>query len=144
GAPFSQFALFRSTNTNQNGWLLVFAGGNTAAQVQEIFDGPVHVNAIPHFFGAPVFHGIFSSTADKTDWWQGNNSDYSGSAVFNAGSIGGTPSVPMPSDLFNFVRLAAGDPSPGAGTDTTEPSAAQMETYLAENSDGTLTPPVVD
>jgi hypothetical protein len=137
-APFSRFALFRSQNANQNGNILVFAGGDTSAQHRDIFSGPVHMNQAPRFHGAPIFADVFTSGAAKSTWAQTNGAGYSGSAVFMDQALGDQPQTDLPTEVSNVIRLAAGDPSPQAAYDTTDVTNNDLVDFLRESAGVTL------
>jgi len=140
-APFSQYALFRSKNRNQKNWLLVFAGGNTSSEIQELFNGPVHLNDKPYFFGHPTFGDSFTSTKSIDKWWQGSDVAYECCAVFKGSKQGGVKSIKLPTDLFNTLRLAAADPSSDAATNTSEPSEEEIAEFLMYHAEGILGAP---
>lgn len=137
-APFSKYAMFRATNANQNDWLLVFAGGDSADEVQEIFEGPVHVNDQPFFWGSPTFMGLFTSTAPKEDWWEGSGPDYSGEPEYLGGWVESVDPIEMPTELANTTRLAAGDPDPAASVNTDPVTDSELEDFLEYYADGNL------
>lgn len=137
-APFSRFALFRSQNRNQDGNILVFAGGDSSAQIQEVFSGPVHLNQAPRFHGSPVFLDLFTSGASKSEWMQSNSSGYSGSAVFNDQSLGDQEQMDLPTEVHNVIRLAAGDQSPGAAFNNNSVTSAELVNLLRESPGYTI------
>lgn len=146
-APFSRWAAILNELRNQNGSTLVFAGGNTSAQFQQVFNGPVHVNAAGHFYGHPVFNMEFSSGKAFSQWRFWNNSNYSGcwekyggskEKCFRGGYTESADIVTYPTDIFNTLRLAAGDTSATAATDTTAPTEAELISMVQENFTGTL------
>lgn len=137
-APFSQYALFRDQHKNQTGLILVFAGGNTSAQVQEVFAGPVHTNSEPYFYGHPIFKELFSSIAAIADWWEGQDADYTCCATFEENKVGLTAPIILPTEMGNLVRLAAGDSSPDADSNTAAVSEAELVTMLSTHALGSL------
>lgn len=142
-APFSQWAAFMDSMINQNGNILVFAGGNTSSQVQETFTGPVHVNGTPYFYGHPTFTStaLFTSATDTSTWAQLSDSNYDASASFAAGRLGaedGIESITMPTSIYNTVRLAAGDTSASASTNNTSVSGAELASFLAQYAGGSV------
>ncbi len=138
GASFSQWTVFMNSMRNQNGSLLVFAGGNTSAQIQEVYAGPVHVNSTPYFYGHPVFTDVFTSTAATSSWVNYNVSGYSCCADFQGGSQGSVASISMPTQIFNTLRLAAGDTSNNAATNNTTVTNAELRGFLATHATGTV------
>ncbi|TVQ80763.1 MAG: DUF4900 domain-containing protein [Bradymonadales bacterium] len=137
-APFSRFALFRSQNRNQDGNILVFAGGDTSAQIQEVFSGPVHLNQSPIFYGAPVFLDVFTSGAAQSSWQQMSVSGYSGTAVFHNQALGDQETMELPTEVNNVIRLAVGDSSPNAAFDNTPLSSGELVNFLRETPGYTL------
>lgn len=142
GAPFSQYAAFMNSMRNQNGSTLVFAGGNTSAQIQEVYGGRVHVNQTPYFYGHPTFSDLFTSSVASTSWVYYNATGYTGCPSqcprFNGGSLGSVPSIPMPTQIFNTLRLAAGDTSTTAATNNAAVTNADINGFLANHADGTV------
>ncbi len=145
GAPFSQYSLFMNSMLNQNGSTLVFAGGNTSAQIQEVYGGPVHVNQKANFYGHPVFLDRFTSGTAETTWTNYNVANYSCCAQFLGGKQGGVPTISMPTQIFNVQRLAAGDTSLNAATNNNTVTDAELRNYFANHATGSLaagaTPP---
>lgn len=137
-APFSSFGIFRSTSRNQNGDPLYFAGGNTSAQAQEIFNGPIHINDSFYFYGHPIFNGPVTSTAAESTWVQDSSANYDCCAVFNDVKIGGAESISLPSELSNVIRLAAGDPSSTAHLNTDVLSDNEIVNFLISHADGSF------
>lgn len=142
GAPFSRWALFAHSLVSQTGGTLYFAGGNTSAQAQEVYGGPVHVNQRPNFYGHPRFKGLFTSATPESQWLYTSAPNYTGCPaqcpVFEQGKIGGYSSITMPSTIFNTHRLAAGDTSQTASTNNTAPTVTEMKNFLKFHSGGTL------
>ncbi len=142
GRPFSQWALFMDSMLNQNGSTLYFAGGNTSAQAQEVYGGPVHVNQKPNFYGHPYFSGYFTSSIAENLWNYVSATNYTGCPsqcpTFEDNKAGGVPSVSMPSAMFNTHRLAAGDTSSTASTNNAQPTVAEMKSFLTYHADGTF------
>lgn len=137
-APFSTFALFRSTAKNQQGDILVFAGGNTSAQAREVFNGPVHINDVFHFYGHPIFNGPISSSEPTSKWEQLTANGYNCCAVFNDSKTGGVPSIEMPTEIYSVIRVAAGDPSHEAAIDNTPVSTAELVNLLRHHVGGSF------
>ncbi len=135
-SPFSSFAIFRSSSTNQNGDPLYFAGGNSPSQSQEVFDGPVHMNEPFYFLGHPIFNGPVSSTSAESTWVQTSSSTYDCCAVFNDLKLGQAQAISLPTQLSNVVRLAAGDRSPTAHLNTASLSENELANLLLHHSDG--------
>jgi|GEM_PF-4807222 len=143
GAPFSQWSLFRSQTKSPNGWNLYFAGGNTSSQIQEVFYGPVHTNSRPNFYGHPVFKDTFSSGVTEgtnySNWNLVSTSSYTGPPVFDGGTqSGGDMNTDMPTQIFNTIRLAAGDPSADAATNNDPVDEATLAGFLTNYAGGTL------
>lgn len=146
-APFSRWAIILNELKNQNGSTLVFAGGNTSAQFQEYYNGPVHVNGKGNFYGHPIFNDTFSSGVAFSSWGFWNTSTYSGcqekygaayTQCFRGGYEDSADTITYPSELFNTLRLAAGDTSATAATNTSTVSEAELIALLQENQNGTL------
>ncbi len=138
GAPFSTWAVFRDRTQNQNGSNLNFIGGNTSAQLKDVFNGKVHTNQRPYFYGHPVFNSKFTSAAAENTWVQSSSSSYSCCATFNEGKQGSVESISLPTVIFNTARLAAGDPSNNAGTNNTAMTGTELVGYLTEYAGGTI------
>lgn len=145
--PFSQWATIVNALVNQNGSTLVFAGGNTSAQVQSFYNGPVHVNERANIYGHPIFNDLFSSGEAFSSWAFWDRTDYTGCKEKYGGSrptcfVGGyqdnAPTVSFPNELFNTVRLAAGDTSANAATNTATVSEADLVSFLQHSNNGTL------
>jgi len=137
-APFSHYALFRSQNSNASGMILVFAGGDSSAEIQDVYEGPVHSNSRPYFYGHPSFLDIFSSIVAKETWWQGQGSGYSGEASFQGAKQGLVAEITLPTAMGNAIRLAAGDPSSSAASTTTTPSSADLVSWMSQHALGSL------
>jgi len=141
GRPFSQWVLLMHSMRNQNGSQLVFAGGNTSNEAQEVYGGPVHVNERPAFYGHPAFLDLFTS-AQAEPWTYFSNANYTGCPTrcptFQEGKIGSVPAVSLPTEIFNTLRLAAGDPSTTAATNNTTVTEAQLAGFLANHATGTI------
>ena len=137
-APFSKWAIILNELKNQNGSTLVFAGGDTSEQFQEVYNGPVHVNGPGYFYGHPIFNDEFTSAAAYSSWYNWSVSGYTCCAIFNAGYQAGIPAVTFPTDFFNTLRLAAGDTSATAATNTATVDSTELEGLLAEHALGTL------
>lgn len=142
GAPFSQWAVFANSLLNQNGATLWFAGGNTSAQAQEVYGGPVHINQKLNFYGHPAFLGRVTSAAAESTWSYASGTGYTGCPsmcpTFAQGKEGGVPTVTMPSAIFNTHRLAAGDTSSTAATNNNQPTNAEMLSFLRQYAGGTI------
>jgi hypothetical protein len=143
GAPFSQYAAFMNSMLNQNGSTLVFAGGNTSSQIQEVYGGRVHVNGTPNFYGHPTFSDMFTSATASTSWVYYNVTGYTSCPTmcpnFNGGSQGGVSAISMPTQIFNTLRLAAGDTSPTAATNNTAVTNSDINGFLAYHANGSVT-----
>jgi hypothetical protein len=137
-APFSHYALFRSQNSNASGMILVFAGGDSAAEIQDVYEGPVHSNSRPFFYGHPNFLDTFSSIVSKDEWWQGTGSGYSGEANFEGAKQGLVAEIELPTQMGNAIRLAAGDPSSSAATTTSSPTASDLASWMSQHALGSL------
>lgn len=142
-APFSAWAAFMDSMLNQNGNIVVFAGGNDSSRIQDIFTGPVHVNGLPYFYGHPNFTTTapFTSATDSTSWVNFSDANYTAGPTFSGGSQGaesGISSISMPSTIYNTARLAAGDPSSTASTDNTAITTPALVGFLTEYAGGTL------
>lgn len=137
GAPFSQWSLFRSQTSNPSGTVLWFAGGNTSAQIQDVFRGPVHTNSTPYFYGHPTFYELFTSAVNQGSWAYQTASGYSGTPNFVAGAQGGASlNTPMPTEIFNTTRLAAGDPDQHAATNNSSVSSANLLDWVENFAGG--------
>lgn len=146
-APFSRWATILNSLQNQNGQTLVFAGGNTSNEFQEIYNGPVHVNSAGNFYGHPIFNSEFSSAAAFSSWRFWDTASYSGcyekyggsrTHCFNGGYSESVDSVSYPTELFNTLRLAAGDTSATAATNTSPVAELDLVSLLQENNEGSL------
>ncbi|MBN8555780.1 MAG: DUF4900 domain-containing protein [Deltaproteobacteria bacterium] len=137
-APFSQWAILMNSMKNQLNQTLVFVGGNTSAQIQEVYGGKVHVNDTPYFYGHPVFKERFTSTAATSSWYNYNVTNYSCCAVFDGGSAGSAPAVSIPSQIYNTARLAAGDTSTTAGTNNNAPTGTELATFVSHYAGGDI------
>lgn len=137
-APFSSYSIFRSKHTNQDGLPLYFAHGNTVDEFQEVHNGAIHINGEPHFYGHPLFLGLFSSSTPKEDWVQNSSSDYDCCAQFEAGYLDNIPSIDMPTQLANLERLASGDPDPTAATNDDPVSEDELVDFLQDYAGGSL------
>ncbi len=142
GRPFSQWVLLMHSMRNQNGSQLYFAGGNTSAQIQEVYGGPVHVNERPAFYGHPTFLDLFTSAAPEP-WTYVSASGYtscpSQCPTFANGKMGSLSPISLPSEIFNTLRLAAGDPSSTAATNNASVTTAELSGFLSYNATGVTT-----
>jgi hypothetical protein len=141
GRPFSQWSLLMHSMRNQNGSQLVFAGGNTSAQIQEVYSGPVHVNERPAFYGHPTFLDIVTSNAPEP-WTYMSGTGYTGCPsqcpTFSQGKVGNLPAITLPSEIFNTLRLAAGDPSPTAATNNSAITSSELVSFVSNHATGTV------
>lgn len=138
GAPFSKWATIVNELKNQNGQTLVFAGGDTSAQIQSVYDGPVHINQKGNFYGSPVFNDEFTTAVAESTWQQYTASGYSCCAVFNGSKRGGAETISFPTEMYNSLRLAAGDTSAGASADTSSMTEAEVAALVEHHALGDL------
>jgi hypothetical protein len=137
-APFSQWATLMNSMKNQLNQTLVFVGGNSSSQIQEVYGGKVHVNSTPYFYGHPTFMDMFTSTAAANTWVNYNVANYSCCAIFNASSQGGVDAIPLPTQIYNTARLAAGDTNSTAATNNVAPTNAELVSFVNHYAGGDL------
>lgn len=138
GAPFSKWATIVNELRNQAGQTLVFAGGDTADQIQSVYEGPVHINGSANFYGHPVFNDEFTTGASESSWTQYTASNYSCCAVFNGDKRGDAGVIEFPTQMYNSLRLAAGDTSAGAGANNSPLTDSQLRSLIEHHALGSL------
>lgn len=137
-SPFSKWALILNELRNQNGSLLVWAGGNTEDQFQSVYNGPVHVNGAAYFYGHPIFNDLFTSGTPESSWRNYTAADYDCCAQFNNGKQDNVDMIDFPTELFNTVRLAAGDPSETAANNQDPVTDSDLVSFLSNHTNGTV------